>query len=70
MHAAIYGDKPFGACYPGYLQSRLRRMTKRNTGSGTLRCIAGWISLVAATAACADPREVSYVHPDYPTTWP
>jgi hypothetical protein len=24
MHTAIYGDQPFGACYPGYLQSRLR----------------------------------------------
>jgi hypothetical protein len=24
MHTAIYGDPPFGACYPGYLQSRLR----------------------------------------------
>ena len=25
MHAAIYGGKPFGACYPGHLQAQLRR---------------------------------------------
>ena len=24
MHTAIYGDPPFGACYPGHLQTRLR----------------------------------------------
>jgi hypothetical protein len=25
MHTAIYGGAPFGACYPGYLQTHLRR---------------------------------------------
>jgi neutral ceramidase len=25
MHAAIYGGKPFGACYPGHLQTQLRQ---------------------------------------------
>ena len=45
-------------------------MSKSNTGSCTLRFVAGWISLVATTAACADPPAVSYVHPDYPTTGP
>ncbi len=25
MHTAIYGDAPFGACYPGHLQTQLRR---------------------------------------------
>ena len=24
MHAAIYGDAPFGACFPGHLQAQLR----------------------------------------------
>ncbi|MBE7500470.1 MAG: hypothetical protein HS113_09235 [Verrucomicrobiales bacterium] len=26
MHTAIYGDAPFGACYPGHLQTHLRRL--------------------------------------------
>jgi hypothetical protein len=26
MHTAIYGEAPFGACYPGHLQTHLRRL--------------------------------------------
>ena len=26
MHSAIYGGAPFGACYPGHLQTQLRRL--------------------------------------------
>ena len=26
MHSAIYGGPPFGACYPGHLQTELRRL--------------------------------------------
>ena len=26
MHSAIYGSPPFGACYPGQLQTELRRL--------------------------------------------
>jgi hypothetical protein len=26
MHTAIYGDPPFGACYPGHLQTQLRTL--------------------------------------------
>lgn len=29
MHTAIYGSAPFGACYPGHLQTQLRRRLNR-----------------------------------------
>ena len=31
---------------------------------------AGWLLLLAATTAWANPPEVSYIHPDYPTAGP
>ncbi len=36
----------------------------------TIRFLAGWLLLSAATAAWAGPPEISYVHPDYPTAGP
>ncbi len=35
-----------------------------------MRFVAGWLMLVTASTAWANPPEVSYVHPDYPTAGP
>jgi hypothetical protein len=45
-------------------------MKRKGTERQIVPFLAGWLLLVTATTAWANPPEVSYLHPDYPTAGP